>query len=530
MKKLISFLLLVSVCLSMFALIPTATEGGNSSEAPVYYGVQRQTTGENKQNLRFISLVNSLEGSSVGYEITVKYGENTSVYTYEETATNVVYSSIIANNKTVSASSLGAKAALMTVVIRGVPTNIGVIDFTVTPCVEHEGEIIRGETRDVRFNGAEVEGNTDRYEDIDISVMSFNVLNVWTGTDTVENLSAEDRTRATLKMACDAELDFVCFQEFDINYRHYIDGEKTIQSGNWWNPTYTYTPYAEYYGEIGDFKAKYAELSLTGKTSDRDGVKTIEKQSSIWNPIYYDQTKYIVVDRGVYDFVEWGLESYESINYVHDDADGNTSDSRSLVWGVFEHIDTGERVIVTNTHFSPTVDSNPATLSEWAEVRRTEGEFVADKVDALYAEYQCPVVMCGDYNSTTEGRGCKTLLDEGYKDTWQMAGSKVDSSGYHENCVNRTNYSESSDAPDANSTYKKNAIDHILSKTELNVKRYDIIIDRTFEGYSYVEKVLDLSDHCPVVMTFAISVEIEGGYLDMVVGDAQDVTAEWVEE
>lgn len=230
--------------------------------------------------------------------------------------------------------------------------------------------------------------------------------------------------------------------------------------------------------------------------------------------------------------MDWGLNSYESVNYKHEEADNNTSDSRSLVWGVFEHIETGERVIVTNTHFTPNInlyDENEVLIASYGAAERiAEAGFVVDKIDALYEEYQCSVVMCGDYNSSVGGSGCKNVLAAGYKDTWQMADSKVDSNGYHENCINRTGHSSSSDAPTG--AYR-DAIDHILSKTELDVKSYDIITDKTFANGDRVTCVLDLSDHCPVVMTFTITTEIsEGGRLNIIVGDAEDVTADWVEE
>ena len=514
MKRITSFILTVVICLSVFSgLFAAAADNVSLPTPPVYYGVQRQTTGTNTQNLRFVSLVNTLVGDSVGYEISVKYGSNTSVYTYDETKSNKVFSSIIAGGDTYTASSLGAEAALMTAVIQNVPTNIGVIEFTVTPCVEYDGNVIRGESWAVTLNGDKIEEADG--EVLQVSVMSFNVLNAWTGVSTVEAESALDRARATLSMAYDADLDFVCFQEFDINYRFFIDGEVFG------------TTFESYFSEISSFKAKYAELSLVGKTADSQGVKTINDQSRIWNPIYYDKTKYEVVDCGVYDFVDWGLESYESSSYVHEDADNNTSDSRSLVWGVFEHKTTGERFIVANTHLSPTVSGSPATLSDWAEVRRTEAEFIAQRIDALYGKYGCAAIICGDYNSNIGGKGCMNVLSAGYVDTWDMAEEKTDSNGYHNNCINRTNYSDFSDAPTG--AYSA-AIDHILSKTSLDVVSYDIITDKIFTGYDMVSSVLDLSDHCPVVMTFTVPVEISGnGRLDVVIGNAEDVTAEWVE-
>ena len=495
MKKLILILLIITLCLPVFSAIPSGAE--QAPTAPVYYGTQQMTL-DAGQNIRFISLVNSDLGSSVGYVITAKYAGGTKTFTYEDTATKVVYSSIIVEGVEYSSEELGSGFGLMTLVITGIPTDAGIIDFTVTPCVMSGGNLIEGETCSVRYNGTKCEGRVDNIgaeDNYEISLMTFNVLNVWyNGTLKNEGLSVKDRSNATAQIVLENRVDFVCFQEFDPLYR----------SG----------------ANFGDeFNAKYSELSLTDKTSDAQAQNNVTYQSRIWNPIFYDNTQYTVIDCGVFDFVEWGLDSVE-YDYYHGEADNSKSDARSLVWGVFKHKTTGQLFIVGNTHFSAEFDDT-ATLT-WTEVSRQEGEFVAEKLNELYDVYACPVVCAGDYNTRkVNTNGYKTVLAGGFYDTWDMAAYKLDSSGYHEKCKNRSGYS-SSVAPDSKYEY---ALDHILTRNKLKVSSYEIIKDKTFTGYTYVDSVLDLSDHCPVIMRFySESQSVNIGIDDT---NAKDVTVTW---
>ena len=509
MKKLISIILSLVFCISVLAAIPVSAETAPS--APVYYGTQQVSVEGNKQNIRFISLVDSALGTSVGYEIKAKYSTGEKTFNYEETKSSVVYSSVIADSITYRFDDLGAEFGLMTMVIEGIPTNIGAIDFAVTPCVEYGGNVIAGETRVVRYNGTKCEGNVE--DPREISVMSFNVLNVWyDGINKLEGVSVKDRSNATSEIVLENNLDFVCFQEFDPLYRKKANFDS-------------------------DFINKYSELDLVGKTcDDKDGEneenrKTVTYQSRIWNPIFYDNTQYTVVASGVFDFVEWELGSYESdYNYTHGEEYSNKSDARSLVWGVFEHKTTGETYIVSNTHFSPLANGS---ISK-AELNEAEGNFVVGKLNELYAEHGCPVIACGDYNSyerdtmpeydEDNNNGYLDVISAGFYDTWYLApeSNRTDSNGYHNNCVNRTDYNSSSTAPDG--SYKR-AFDHILSKTKLNVTSYEIITDKDFTeyGYTHVENVLDLSDHCPVIMRFMTQKQ----ELGVVVGNTKDKMIAW---
>ncbi|MBR4014487.1 MAG: hypothetical protein IKJ00_09385, partial [Clostridia bacterium] len=418
MKKLISIILSLVFCVSVLAAIPVSAETAPS--APVYYGTQQVSVADNKQNIRFISLVDSALGTSVGYEIKAKYSTGEKTFNYEETKSSVVYSSVIADSITYGFDDLGAEFGLMTMVIEGIPTNIGAIDFAVTPCVEYGGNVIAGETRVVRYNGTKCEGNVE--DPREISVMSFNVLNVWyDGINKLEGVSVKDRSNATSEIVLENNLDFVCFQEFDPLYRENANFDT-------------------------EFTAKYSELDLTAKKYDKQNQKTVTYQSRIWNPIFYDNTQYTVVASGVFDFVEWELGSYESdYNYTHGEEYSNKSDARSLVWGVFRHKTTGETYIVSNTHFSPLANGS---ISK-AKLNEAEGNFVVGKLNELYAEHGCPVIACGDYNSyerdtmpeydEDNNNGYLDVISAGFYDTWYLApeSNRTDSNGYHNNCINR---------------------------------------------------------------------------------------------
>ena len=101
-------------------------------------GMQTTTIDENAntQSVRFISSLQSLQGSETGFEVVAKYMVNNELKTVScaPTKTNKVYSTIAAteNNtlKSISAEELGG-IYICALAVNGVPTNIGRIDFCV---------------------------------------------------------------------------------------------------------------------------------------------------------------------------------------------------------------------------------------------------------------------------------------------------------------------------------------------------------------------------------------------------------------
>lgn len=153
MKKVISMLLTLTLLLSFaatFAVQTGAEEAAETAKAPVFYGFQLTAPTDNKQNIRFVSVLTSLEGDAVGYKITADYlkeGKSwTKTVNYEKETTQV-YASLLANNaygtEAVTATALAAELklsegkGLLALVIENVPTNIGEITFTVETYVKN---------------------------------------------------------------------------------------------------------------------------------------------------------------------------------------------------------------------------------------------------------------------------------------------------------------------------------------------------------------------------------------------------------
>lgn len=154
MKKVISMLLTLTLLLSFAATLAVQTgaeEAAETAKAPAFYGIQLTDAVDNKQNIRFISVLTSLEGDAVGYKITADYlkeGKNwTKTVDYEKETTEV-YASLLADtaygsNTAVTAEALatemqlGEGKGLLALVLTDVPTNLGEITFTVETYVKN---------------------------------------------------------------------------------------------------------------------------------------------------------------------------------------------------------------------------------------------------------------------------------------------------------------------------------------------------------------------------------------------------------
>lgn len=159
MKKTVSFLLILAVLLSAMALI-SLSAGAEPAEAsaPVFYGVQFTKPTENRQSIRFVSVVPNTSGSMLGYRITAEYTQNGAfhlvVYSADEgdatMESNRIYTKILEGDyqKELTASELGDRvgvanaAGLFAICLNNVPTDIGEIVFTVSAYVKSGSEII----------------------------------------------------------------------------------------------------------------------------------------------------------------------------------------------------------------------------------------------------------------------------------------------------------------------------------------------------------------------------------------------------
>ena len=116
----------------------------------VVAGAQCTTPADNKQSIRFIATLHTLQASEAGFVVEAKFKETVegvetlSTKRWEVTST-VVYTSILTTEngsvKSVSAGELGG-AYLIALAVDDVPTNIGQIDFYVTSYITVGGEDI----------------------------------------------------------------------------------------------------------------------------------------------------------------------------------------------------------------------------------------------------------------------------------------------------------------------------------------------------------------------------------------------------
>ncbi len=297
-----------------------------------------------------------------------------------------------------------------------------------------------------------------------VKLMSFNVLNGWKPGCPVYRTMQTRSAQAARLILCELP-DVLCLQEYDYYYRH--DGE-----------------FAE------AVRGEYAEAD----TSDETPAKS-------WNPILYRPSKLSVIESGGFDFVANGFapvstgnadrETYppracntSNYQYPADSDEGRAgyaiSKFRSLSYAVMQDKD-GNRFTVANTHYS---------LRSWCQAE--EVEFVIGKLEEIRERNDCPILICGDYNSATHWGAAKQMLEKGFQDTYDMAVVKDDCASCHPSSGKGT-ADETDVMPKGD--YKTHAIDHIYADRPLTVTSYRIIVR---------EELLSVSDHCPTVIKFKI--------------------------
>lgn len=115
-------------------------------------GMQYTAVTDNKQSVRFISTIHSLNGSAVGFEITAKYMKNGALTEQKwDKSSTYVYTSIKATSKSgtvkdITANELGG-TYLFAISVDEVPANIGQIDFYVRSYVIANGEKVYNSTQ-----------------------------------------------------------------------------------------------------------------------------------------------------------------------------------------------------------------------------------------------------------------------------------------------------------------------------------------------------------------------------------------------
>ena len=189
--------------------------------------------------------------------------------------------------------------------------------------------------------------------------------------------------------------------------------------------------------------------------------KNLEGSGTYTTLIYNTQTTKLI---------EEGLEYYSV---------GNSKRLRSIVWGVFESISTGERYIVFSTHWDVGAER------QW--MRMTEAKEMAEFCEKLYNKYKVDIFACGDYNSSEISEEYKTFLQEsGFVDAKKSA--KV---------INRACTTYHTLFQNVN-TSKYESIDHItfMEQTAPKVLYYNTLI---------ADYIIDASDHSPIYIDIKLA-------------------------
>jgi len=292
-----------------------------------------------------------------------------------------------------------------------------------------------------------------------------------------------ERDDATAEMLLKYDPDFICLQEFDPLYRNASNGL------------------------IGQLSAQYTEVEI-------DGMTTADAKNKIYNPIFYDHSKYTQKASGyvwfkdVIDVVDNEGNPLSALTKEYNYPASGTTYGRCLVWAVLQD-EEGDRFLVANTHFSQqdkdTEGENP--LATRSKIHTVEATFVANTLKGIAKGYEedindgyqdITVLVGGDMNSNVNNNpdcGVDMMVNEeyglGFTHTYTMT-------------ANRNNSATSTNSRDGFDTgYLDYAIDHILTLNEnLNVHSFYVLteMDAKVTGPDGTE--IRISDHLPVRMTF----------------------------
>ena len=206
---------------------------------------------------------------------------------------------------------------------------------------------------------------------MDLSIMTFNVLNGWN----TNKIGERDDLAASVILQ--KTPDVLCLQEFDPCYRH---AEHPLQE-----------LISSYYTEVGD-----THIS--------------------WNPIFYNRNRLRPVAFGEIPFERGTFYNYPG---------GGLSAFRTIFYALLEERSTAERFLVLNLHYDMCKDPNLRLENQADESRQAVAlarQLMAQHgVDALF--------VTGDYNSRIDGVPCTYMLQNGFVDTHALAKERDDRGG-----------------------------------------------------------------------------------------------------
>lgn len=277
--------------------------------------------------------------------------------------------------------------------------------------------------------------------DTSFTVMSYNTLcDKYTtvqmhGYTPLWALGWKHRSETLLNEVVGYDADVLCFQE--------VDG---ASFEDFWSP-------------------KLKELGYAGLYHPKTRARTMSKEKDAKRvdgcAIFYKTANFRLIEKQTLDFSSLALKNNDFKKTADTYNRVLNKDNVALI-GLLEHRHTGQRVIVTNTHLHWDPAYNDVKLIQVA-LLLDEVERFADKAakdshrvsaastqpgDAPPIKYQdgkkIPLVVCGDFNSTTDS-GVYSLFSqgrvEGHKDMEGRAYGKFTDEGMHHGFTLKSGYS-----------------------------------------------------------------------------------------
>lgn len=205
-------------------------------------------------------------------------------------------------------------------------------------------------------------------------------------------------------------------------------------------------------------------------------------------PLLYNQYTTKLIKAEYY----WYKNQWDTREGVkHENSAGDCA-SKAATWGVFEDKATGERYIAISTHM--------CTRSRY--VASLQAEEMIALIDRLIEEYQCPVILGGDYNGTVEYEHYRKFAASGLTNVRRdgIASVYVSHAGGHHTYPaydEKAGLTLPAKNDNTGTFYSDRSVDHIMIKNneKMDVAVFGVVIDDcTMSG----------SDHFPMYMDFSI--------------------------
>lgn len=173
---------------------------------------------------------------------------------------------------------------------------------------------------------------------------------------------------------------------------------------------------------------------------------------------------------------------------IYENQPANPDPSKSFTWGVFESKADGSRYMVVSTHL----------CTEDDEIGALQATELLGVVNAVTAEYDCPVIVGGDFNAVYDEKTYKTFTETaGYLNARELAAvsTKVRSYQTYPKYDQKLGIMQ----PVGDITIdNRGSVDHIIldNTDKLTVNVFGVVVDECSRS---------ASDHLPIFMDFDLN-------------------------